>query len=134
MNPVNPSASSFAHKLQPRHLDRLAVVYIRQSTPQQVVGHRESADLQYQLRRRAVELGWPETRMLVIDDDQVLSGQSVVLKRPLTALCTGLTRESCARIPIVIALFRSDEWGVCDWWSKTVDVAKCIPKGVPFLH
>jgi DNA invertase Pin-like site-specific DNA recombinase len=77
MNPANPAATPFAHKTQPRHLDRLAVVYIRHSTPQQVAGHRESADLQYQLRRRSIELGWPESRVLVIDDDQGLSGQSV---------------------------------------------------------
>ena len=67
----------FAHKVRPRHLERLAVVYVRQSTAQQVLAHRESADLQYQLRRRAVDLGWPEERVLIIDDDQGCSGQSV---------------------------------------------------------
>lgn len=63
-------------KIRGRHLDRLAIVYVRQSTPHQVAEHRESADLQYQLRHRAVALGWPEARVLVIDDDQGLSGQS----------------------------------------------------------
>src|SRR5262245_12916980 len=67
----------FAHKIRPRHLDRLAVVYVRQSSPHQVAENRESADLQYQLRRRAVELGWAESRVLVIDDDQGCSGQSI---------------------------------------------------------
>lgn len=70
-------ASPFAHKIRPRHCDRLAVVYVRQSTPQQVVGNRESADLQYQLRRRAVALGWADDRVVVIDDDQGVSGASV---------------------------------------------------------
>jgi DNA invertase Pin-like site-specific DNA recombinase len=65
------------HKVQDRHRDRLAIVYVRQSTPQQVVEHRESAALQYQLRQRAVELGWPPSRVLVIDDDQGCSGQSI---------------------------------------------------------
>lgn len=64
----NPSAP-FAHKIHPRHLDRLAIVYVRQSTAQQVTGNRESADLQYQLRRRAVEYGWTDARVVVIDDD-----------------------------------------------------------------
>src|SRR5262249_49420100 len=64
-------------KIGSRHLDRLAIVYVRQSTPQQVAEHRESADLQYQLRRRAVTLGWPEARVLVIDGDQGVSGQSI---------------------------------------------------------
>jgi DNA invertase Pin-like site-specific DNA recombinase len=71
------TASPFAHKIRPRHRDRLAVVYVRQSTPQQVVSNRESADLQYQLRQRAVTLGWADDRVLVIDDDQGISGTSV---------------------------------------------------------
>ncbi len=74
MNPLDPHASP---KIRGRHLDRLAVVYVRQSTPQQVTEHRESADLQYQLRRRAIDLGWSEARVMVIDDDQGLSGQSI---------------------------------------------------------
>src|SRR5262249_38351368 len=73
-NRTDPRAA-LGHKIRPRHLDRLAVVYIRQSTPQQVLSNRESADLQYQLRRRAVELGWAESRVLVIDDDQAESGR-----------------------------------------------------------
>ena len=44
-------------KVQARHLERLAVVYVRQSSPQQVHEHRESADLQYDLRRRAADAG-----------------------------------------------------------------------------
>lgn len=67
----------FAHKIQSKHLDRLAVVYVRQSSPHQVAENRESADLQYQLRRRAVELGWAGSRALVIDDDQGCSGLSI---------------------------------------------------------
>jgi DNA invertase Pin-like site-specific DNA recombinase len=67
----------FAHKIRPRHQDRLAVVYVRQSSPHQVAENRESADLQYQLGRRAVELGWPQPRVLVIDDDQGRSGLSI---------------------------------------------------------
>jgi DNA invertase Pin-like site-specific DNA recombinase len=66
-----------AHKIRPRHLDRLAIVYVRQSTPHQVANHRESTDLQYQLRRRAVGLGWAEDRVVVIDEDQGISGQSM---------------------------------------------------------
>jgi DNA invertase Pin-like site-specific DNA recombinase len=63
-------------KIRPRHLDRLAIVYVRQSSPQQVLNHRESAALQYDLRNRAVALGWAPERVVVIDDDQGRSGQS----------------------------------------------------------
>jgi DNA invertase Pin-like site-specific DNA recombinase len=51
-------------------LDRLAVVYIRQSSPQQVLDHTESRQRQYELVGHALVLGWPADRVLVIDDDQ----------------------------------------------------------------
>jgi DNA invertase Pin-like site-specific DNA recombinase len=62
-----------AGKIQPQHWERLAIVYVRQSSPQQVLEHRESAALQYALVQRAVALGWPPERVVVIDEDQ---GQS----------------------------------------------------------
>jgi DNA invertase Pin-like site-specific DNA recombinase len=57
-----------SEKIQRWHHDRLAVVYVRQSTPQQVVEHQESTRLQYGLADRAAALGWPADRILVIDD------------------------------------------------------------------
>jgi len=74
---MNYSDPHTGPKVRGRHLDRLAIVYVRQSTPHQVAEHRESADLQYQLRRRAVTLGWPDARVLVIDEDQGVSGQAI---------------------------------------------------------
>lgn len=61
-------------KIGGRHLERLAVVYVRQSTPQQMVKHQESTRLQYALTARARDLGWPQERVLVIDDDLGRSG------------------------------------------------------------
>jgi DNA invertase Pin-like site-specific DNA recombinase len=63
-------------KIGSNHQERLAVVYVRQSTPQQVAGHRESTELQYALAQRAVALGWPQERVLLIDEDQGRSAQS----------------------------------------------------------
>src|ERR1700710_937852 len=78
MTSVNATVATYSSsKIRPRHLDRMAVVYVRQSSPHQVAENRESADLQYQLCRRAVDFGWPEARVLVIDDDQGISGQSI---------------------------------------------------------
>ncbi|WP_327695747.1 recombinase family protein [Streptomyces sp. NBC_00459] len=65
-------------KIQPRHLDRLAVVYVRQSTPQQVLDHAESTRLQYGLTQRAVDLGWAPSRVLVIDEDLGHSASGLV--------------------------------------------------------
>lgn len=56
-------------KILDHHLERLAVVYVRQSTMQQVQKHQESTRLQYSLARRAEALGWPASQILVIDDD-----------------------------------------------------------------
>jgi hypothetical protein len=64
-------------KVQDRHLERLAVVYVRQSNPQQVFDHQESRARQYALADHAVTLGWPKDRVLVIDEDQGQSGRSV---------------------------------------------------------
>ncbi|MET8957641.1 recombinase family protein [Streptomyces sp. NPDC004393] len=56
-------------KVTAHHRDRLAVVYVRQSTLRQLRHNTESAKLQYALVERAVMLGWPPSRTLVIDED-----------------------------------------------------------------
>jgi DNA invertase Pin-like site-specific DNA recombinase len=77
MNPANP-APSFASqrpgKIQGHHLDRWAIVYVRQSHPQQVQQHRESAEVQANLGQRAAAWGWPAERIRVLDGDQGCSG------------------------------------------------------------
>jgi DNA invertase Pin-like site-specific DNA recombinase len=70
-----PMPGRFRHeKVQGNHLDRLAVVYVRQSTLQQVRHHQESGRLQYGLQERAVQLGWPSQQVIVIDEDQGQTG------------------------------------------------------------
>jgi DNA invertase Pin-like site-specific DNA recombinase len=78
-------------KIQPRHFDKLAVVYIRQSTPQQVRENRESRDRQYALADHALALGWPRDRVLVIDDDQGQSGRSAALRPGFQRLLAEVT-------------------------------------------
>jgi DNA invertase Pin-like site-specific DNA recombinase len=63
-------------KVRDWHLQRKALVYVRQSTPHQVLEHRESADRQYGLAQRAALLGWPPDRVEVVDEDQGRSGQT----------------------------------------------------------
>lgn len=74
---VAPMAELPGSKIQSWHRDRLAVVYVRQSTPQQVLEHQESTRLQYGLRTRAGALGWSAERIVVIDDDLGKSGTTV---------------------------------------------------------
>jgi len=63
-------------KIQSTHCERIAFVYVRQSTPLQVIENRESTERQYHLRERAMELGWPPSRVEVIDEDQGRSGST----------------------------------------------------------
>jgi DNA invertase Pin-like site-specific DNA recombinase len=58
------------------HLRRDAYLYVRQSTLHQVAHNAESSRRQYDLRGRAVALGWPAERVIVIDVDQGQSGAS----------------------------------------------------------
>ena len=60
-------------KVLKTHLQRQAVIYVRQSTPRQVVQNLESQKRQYNLQQRAQRLGWLPAQCLVIDDDQGIS-------------------------------------------------------------
>ena len=84
-----PSPATFglrsASKIQPRHLDRLAMVYVRQSTPQQVLENRESRERQYALAQFAQRLGWPAERVVIVDDDQGQSGKIVRTSAPASS-------------------------------------------------
>ena len=63
-------------KVTADHLRRDAYLYVRQSTLYQVAHNTESSRRQYDLRGRAVALGWPAERVMVIDVDQGQSGAS----------------------------------------------------------
>ena len=77
-----------SEKILARHLERSAVVYIRQSTVQQVLDHQESTRLQYGLVSRAEALGWSRERIVVIDDDLGKSGTTTVGREGFAKLVT----------------------------------------------
>jgi DNA invertase Pin-like site-specific DNA recombinase len=56
-------------KVQPHHQARLAIVYVRQSSPEQVKDHPESYRVQKRLVARAAELGWPKEKIRVVQSD-----------------------------------------------------------------
>lgn len=66
----------FNEKIHTHHYDRLAIIYIRQSTLQQLEKNSESTRLQYNLVSKAKELGWSADQILVIDEDLGHSGGS----------------------------------------------------------
>lgn len=63
-------------KVQSHHLERGAYLYIRQSSMRQVMENVESTKRQYDLRGRAIGLGWRDDQIIVIDSDQGESGAS----------------------------------------------------------
>ncbi len=65
-------------KVTATHLKRAAYLYVRQSTMRQVLENTESTQRQYALRQRAITLGWPEERIVIIDSDLGKSGASAV--------------------------------------------------------
>jgi DNA invertase Pin-like site-specific DNA recombinase len=109
-----------APKIQPHHRERLAYVYIRQSTPQQVVEHRESQDLQYQLAQRARDLGWPEAQIVVVDDDLGKSAISATDRPGFQSLvaAVGLGRVGLILVTDVSRLARN-----CSDWFQLLDLA-----------
>jgi excisionase family DNA binding protein len=68
-----------AEKISSEHLARIACTYVRQSTPAQVRNNTESRELQYELKERAVALGWPPERVRVIDSDSGISADSAAI-------------------------------------------------------
>lgn len=72
------TSSLRSDKITSRHLERLSIVYIRQSSMTQVHRNQESTKLQYGLASMAKQLGWEHERVVVIDDDLGVSGSSAI--------------------------------------------------------
>jgi DNA invertase Pin-like site-specific DNA recombinase len=88
-------------KVQSTHCDRLAYVYVRQSTPIQVLENRESTERQYQLQTRAIALGWPPNRVEVIDEDQGRTGSTAAHRTGFQRL---VSEVGLGRVGIVLML------------------------------
>ena len=80
-------------KIRDHHKQRLAIVYIRQSSPHQVLENRESRERQYALATLAEQFGWPADRVLVIDEDQGRSGKSGENRDGFQRLLTEVTLD-----------------------------------------
>jgi len=77
-------------KVTASHLKRNAYLYVRQSTPRQVLENTESTERQYALQRRAVTFGWLETQIIVIDSDLGQSGASAADREGFQRLVTAV--------------------------------------------
>src|SRR5215831_241606 len=85
-------------KVRPHHLERKALLYVRQSSAHQVLHNRESSALQYAMRDRLAALGWSEIE--VIDDDLGRSAaggvQRAGFERMVAEVCLGKVGAVCA--------------------------------------
>src|SRR3954454_3187064 len=119
MSVPEPRDIEVSRKIGDRHLQRLAVVYVRQSTQRQVLENRESTDLQYKLARRAEELGWRPDRVLVIDDDLGHSGSSAADRVGFQRL---LAEVGLDHVGLILGLEMSRLAPSCKDWHQLLEL------------
>jgi len=105
--------------VKPIHLARRAVVYIRQSTTHQVVTNQESLRLQYALRERAIELGWHEAGIDVIDADLGISGASAAQRSGFKEL---VGRVGLKEVGLILSIDVTRLARNCSDWYPLLDI------------
>jgi DNA invertase Pin-like site-specific DNA recombinase len=108
-----------SHKIATRHLAKLAMVYVRQSSTRQVRENVESTQLQYGLVDRARAYGWPVDRTEVVDDDLGISGQSVEGRAGFQRL---LAEISLGHVGIVFGIEMSRLARNCRDWHQLLEL------------
>ena len=106
-------------KIHKQHLQRMAIVYVRQSTPQQMTRNPESTRLQYGLVERAVMLGWPRAQVLVIDEDLGKSGSTAQGRSGFQRL---VTEVSLNRVGLILGIEMSRLARSCRDWYQLLEV------------
>jgi hypothetical protein len=94
-------SSDTQSKVGVRHLKRSAFLHVRQSSLRQVFENSESTKRQYNLRQRAISLGWQVDQVIIIDSDQGQSGKSSADREGFQRL---VTEVSLGRVGIVMGL------------------------------
>jgi DNA invertase Pin-like site-specific DNA recombinase len=117
--PDSQAGAIRSDKIRDDHWQRLAIVYVRQSTQQQVLEHRESTARQYALADRAVALGWPRAAVEVIDEDQGHSGSSAEGRSGFQRL---LTEVSSDRVGLILGLEMSRLARSCKDWHALLEL------------
>jgi len=107
-------------KITPSHLSRCAVVYLRQSSAAQVEHNRESTDRQYALAGKARDLGWPDERIVIIDEDLGLSGSGSAARSGFARLTSEV---ALARVGLVLGLEVSRLARNNAEWYRLIDLA-----------
>lgn len=112
-------ATSLSNKVLNSHLERLAIVYVRQSSTKQVEENVESTRMQYQLVDRAAALGWPRQRIEVIDQDLGISGRSIEGRAGFQRL---LAEVSLEHVGMVFGIEMSRLARSCRDWHQLLEL------------
>jgi DNA invertase Pin-like site-specific DNA recombinase len=105
--------------ITPDHLDRQALIYVRQSSPHQTLTNQESLRLQYALRQRAVECGWPAESVHLIDADLGQSGSTAEGRRGFQDL---VTRVTLGQVGIIFSYDVTRLSRNCSDWYQLLDL------------
>ncbi len=108
-----------SNKIRNAHSERLAIVYVRQSSTKQVEENIESTQMQYQLVDRAAALGWPRQRIEVIDDDLGISGRSIEGRLGFQRL---LAEVSLEHVGMVLGIEMSRFARSCRDWHQLLEL------------
>jgi len=106
-------------KVTAAHLQRNAYLYVRQSTLRQVLENTESTQRQYALRQRALAMGWPEERIVVIDHDQGQSGASTAQREGFQQL---VAEVGLGKAGVVMGLEVSRLARNCADWHRLLEI------------
>ena len=105
--------------ITPFHLARKALIYIRQSTPQQVLTNQESLRLQYALRLKAVDLGWRTEDVDIIDSDL---GQTGAVAQNREGFKEVVSRVSLGEVGIILSSEVTRLSRNCSDWYPLLDI------------
>jgi DNA invertase Pin-like site-specific DNA recombinase len=110
---------SISENIHPDHLGRLAVVYVRQSSPHQALANQESLKLQYDLRHRARAAGWDPGCIRVIDTDLGRTGRTAQGRRGFQELVALVNQE---QVGIIFAYDVTRLARNCTDWYQLLDL------------
>lgn len=105
--------------VSPAHLARKALIYIRQSTPHQVLTNQESLRLQYGLRLRAIELGWRSEDIEIIDTDL---GQTAAVSQNREGFKEVVSRVTFGEVGIILSSEVTRLSRNCSDWYPLLDI------------
>jgi DNA invertase Pin-like site-specific DNA recombinase len=103
----------------PDHLARTAIIYVRQSSPHQVLNNQESLRLQYALRQRAADLGWAQGRIEVVDADLGLTAAATAHREGFKEV---LARVTLGEVGIILSVDVTRLSRNCSDWYPLLDL------------